>query len=56
MIDQIIASTQLRAEQVLFIDDNPRVRAETAQICDVRVMDPAELDSCDPVPLENRIG
>jgi hypothetical protein len=25
MIDQIIASTQLRAEQVLFIDDNPRV-------------------------------
>lgn len=55
MVDEIVRLTQLRPAQVLFVDDNARIRAEIGSTCGVATATPEEMDCVDAatIPLSD---
>jgi FkbH-like protein len=48
MVERILRSSRLQPGQILFVDDNARLRAEVELTCGVRTTDPHVLDDVDP--------
>ncbi len=56
MVDEIVRLTQLRPAQVLFVDDNARIRAEIGSTCGVATATPEEMDCVDAATIPSDVG